>query len=114
MYQPHRDRIDALLTFIRLGVDGPSESRLLSLSGMIEASKGSGEGWLAVFEPRYPFPIAARDFMARFEDCFLSLYLIYDALLSRALGIEDHFAEHFDKLEEYFRVSAQIDRGDLP
>jgi len=110
VYGTYREQIDALLTFVRLGVDGPSESRLLSLSGMIEASKSSGEGWLAVFEPRYPFPIAACDFMGRFEDCFLALYLIYDAMLSRALGIEDRFLEHFEQLEEHFRASAQIDR----
>jgi len=108
VYQAHRDPIDALLTFVRLGVDGPSESRLLSLAGMIEASKQS-EGWLAVFEPRYPFPIAARDFMGRFEDCFLALYLIYDAMLSRALGIEDKFSTHFDRVERHFRASAHMD-----
>ena len=55
------------------------------------------------------FPIAARDFMARFEDCFLSLYLIYDAMLSRALGIEAHVESQFERLEEYFRNSAHID-----
>jgi len=113
VYKSHRDQIDALLTFIRLGVDGPAESRLLSLSGMIEASKASGEGWLAVFEPRYPFPIAACDFMGRFEDCFSGLYLIYDAMLCRALGIDDKFDDHFARLEEHFRASAQIDQDGL-
>jgi hypothetical protein len=48
--------------------------------------------------------------MGRFEDCFLALYLVYDAMLSRALGIEDHFLEHFQRLDEHFRASAQIDR----
>ncbi len=109
VYTDHRAQVDALLTFVRLGVDGPSESRLLSLQGMLAAAKGAGEGWLAVFEPRYPFPIAARDFMARFEDCFLALYLIYDAMLCRALGIEDHFKAHFEKLEKHYQQSAQID-----
>jgi hypothetical protein len=109
VYETHREKIDALLTFVRLGVDGPVESRLLSLAGMIRAARDSGERWLAVFEPRYPFPIAARDFMGRFEDCFLSLYLVYDAMLSRALGIEDKFHEHFECLESHFRASARID-----
>ncbi len=111
VYDRYTDRVNALLTFIRLGIDGPSESRLLSLPGMIEASKTSGEGWIAVFEPRYPFPIAACDFMTRFEDCFLALYLIYDAMLSQALGIEDHFDDQFARLEEHFRQSAPIDRS---
>jgi len=116
VYDRYTEQVNALLTFIRLGVDGPSESRLLSLSGMIEASKRSGEGWIAVFEPRYPFPIAACDFMTRFEDCFLSLYLIYDAMLSLALGIEDTFREQFARLEEHFRQSTPIDRsgGEFP
>ena len=114
VYADHRDEIDAILTFVRLGVDGPAESRLLSLAGMVRASKETGEGWLAVFEPRYPFPIAARDFMGRFEDCFLSLYLIYDAMLSKALGIGDKFAAQFKALEEHFRASAQIDGGEPP
>ncbi|MHC4163515.1 MAG: hypothetical protein ACYSUM_15410 [Planctomycetota bacterium] len=52
--------------------------------------------------------------MGRFEDCFLALYLIYDAMLSRALGIEDHFLEHFEKFEEYVRASTQIDREPPP
>lgn len=111
VYKDHRDRIDALLTFVRLGVDGPAESRLLSLAGMLDASRTAAETWIAVFEPRYPFPIAACDFMTRFEDCFLSLYLIYDAMLSRALGIGDHFADHFDKLEAHFQASAPEQRG---
>jgi hypothetical protein len=117
VYTQYREQIDALLTFVRLGVDGPSESRLLSLRGMIEASKASTErsgNWLAVFEPRYPFPIAACDFMSRFEDCFCALYLIYDAMLSRALDIEDKFLDHFARLEEHFRSSAQIDRDPPP
>jgi len=109
VYKANRDRVDALLTFVRLGVDGPVESRLLSFEGMIKASRAGEERWMAVFEPRYPFPIAARDFMGRFEDCFLALYLIYDAMLSKALGIEDHFAEQFECLESHFRASAQID-----
>ena len=92
---------------------GPTESRLLSLKGMIRAAQNSGEGWLAMFEPRYPFPIAASDFMGRFEDCFMALYLIYDAMLSRALGIADRFDAQFERLEEHFRVSAQIDGGEL-
>jgi hypothetical protein len=107
VYEANRDQVDALLTFVRLGVDGPVESRLLSMGGMIRAARAQGDGWLAVFEPRYPFPIAARDFMTRFEDCFLALYLIYDAMLSRALGIEDHFAEHFACLENHFETSAE-------
>lgn len=109
VYDAHRDRIEALLTFVRLGVDGSAESRLLSLGGMIEAAKASSEGWLAVFEPRYPFPIAAVDFIGRFEDCFLALYLLYDAMLNRALGVEDRFEQHFARLESHFRASAQID-----
>lgn len=109
VYDAHRDGIDALLTFVRLGVDGPTRSRLLSLSGMMDAAETSGEGWLAIFEPRYPFPIAARDFMHRFEDCFMALYLIYDAMLSRALGIDDHFDQHFENLESHFRANAQVD-----
>lgn len=109
VYKAHRDQVDALLTFVRLGVDGPAESRLLSLSAMIAASKAAGEGWLAVFEPRYPFPIAARDFMGRFEDCFLALYLIYDAMLCRALGIEDKFLPQFERLEKHYRENAQVD-----
>lgn len=111
IYKTHRERIDALLTFVRLGVDGPAESRLLSIQGMIKASKQTGDGWLAIFEPRYPFPIAACDFMGRFEDCFLALYLIYDAMLSMALGINDHFEDQFQKLAEHFRQSAPIDRS---
>ncbi|MHC4933263.1 MAG: hypothetical protein ACYTGV_13855 [Planctomycetota bacterium] len=114
VYQTHRDKVDALLTFVRIGVDGPAECRLLSLEGMIKSSQAqaeqaAAEGWLAIFEPRYPFPIAARDFMGRFEDCFLALYLLYDAMLSHALGIEDHFEEHFARLEEHFREGARID-----
>jgi len=109
VYETYRDQIDALLTFVRLGVDGPSESRLLSLNGMIRTAKESAEKWLAIFEPRYPFPIAACDFMARFEDCFFALYLIYDAMLSRALGIEDRFQPHFETLEQRYRQSARID-----
>jgi hypothetical protein len=109
VYGANRERIDALLTFIRLGVDGASESRLLSLDGMIKAADAIGEGWLAIFEPRYPFPIAARDFMGRFEDCFLALYLIYDAMLSRALGIDDHFDEHFERLQAHLSRPAPID-----
>jgi hypothetical protein len=110
VYTAHRDQVDALLTFVRLGVDGPSETRLLSLHGMIQASKASGaEGWLAIFEPRYPFPILARDFMGRFEDCFLALYLLYDAMLCRALGIEEHFNSQFERLEQHYRQGAQID-----
>jgi len=114
VHESYREQVDALLTFIRLGVDGPAESRLLSLSGMIEASieaaQAASDGWLAIFEPRYPFPIAACDFMGRFEDCFCGLYLIYDAMLCRALGIDDRFLEQFELLEEHFRASAQIDR----
>lgn len=113
VYRAYREQIDALITFIRLGVDGPAESRLLSLAGMIAAARDSGErggNWLAIFEPRYPFPIAACDFMSRFEDCFSALYLIYDAMLSRALNIEDKFLDHFERLEDHFRTSAQIDR----
>jgi hypothetical protein len=114
VYGIYREQIDALLTFVRLGVDGPAESRLLSLSGMLEASRKADDGWLAIFEPRYPFPIAARDFMARFEDCFLALYLVYDAMLSRALGIEDKFLVHFESLEKRYRESARIDEEPPP
>jgi hypothetical protein len=109
VYTDYRDRVDALLTFVRLGLDGQVESRLLSLGGMIESARTSGDGWLAIFEPRYPFPISALDFMGRFEDCFLALYLLYDAMLCRALGIEDHFEEQFERLDGHFRASAQID-----
>jgi hypothetical protein len=52
--------------------------------------------------------------MGRFEDSFLALYLIYDAMLSRALGIDDHFLEHFEKFDEYVRTSTQIDREPPP
>jgi hypothetical protein len=115
VYGTYREQFDGLLTAVRLGVDGPSESRLLSLNGMIESSKASEcEGWLAIFEQRYPYPIAACDFMGRFEDCFLALYLIYDAMLSRALGINDHFLEQFEQFEEYVRASTQIERDPPP
>ena len=76
---------------------------------MIKAAKEARRGWLAIFDTRYPYPVAAPDFMARFEDCFLSLYLIYDAMLSRALGIEDHFLEHFARVEEHYRHKARVD-----
>ena len=61
VYATHREKIDAILTFVRLGVDGPVASRLLPLSGMIQAAKDADDAWLAVFEPRYPFPIAASE-----------------------------------------------------
>jgi hypothetical protein len=112
VYEAYRDRIDALLTFVRLGVDGPVRSRLVSLSGMIQSVKTADDAWIAIFEPRYPFPIAALDFMGRFEDCFLALYLIYDAMLSRALGIEDKFAAQFERLENRYRQSAKVDGVD--
>ena len=109
VYENYRDQIDALLTFVRLGVDGPVNSRLVSISGMISRVRSADEPWIAVFEPRYPFPIAARDFMGRFEDCFLALYLIYDAMLSRALGIEDKFEAQFELLENRYRQATKID-----
>ncbi|MHC4954034.1 MAG: hypothetical protein ACYTGZ_09095 [Planctomycetota bacterium] len=109
VYAAYRDSIDALLTFVRLGVDGPVRSRLVSLNGMIENVKSADDAWIAIFEPRYPFPIAARDFMSRFEDCFLALYLIYDAMLSRALGIEDKFEAQFEMLEARYRPGAAVD-----
>jgi len=112
VYAAYRDRIDALLTFVRLGVDGPVRSRLVSLHGMIGNVKTADDAWIAIFEPRYPFPIAARDFMGRFEDCFLALYVIYDAMLSRALGIEDKFEAHFDALESRYRQGAKVDGVD--
>jgi len=114
VYAAHRDQIDALLSCVRLGVDGPSEKRLLSLHGMIQASKAAADGWLAVFEPRYPFPILARDFMGRFEDVFLALYVLYDAMLCRALGIEEHFDAHFERLEHHYGQNAQIDEEPPP
>ena len=52
--------------------------------------------------------------MGRFEDCFFALYLIYDAMLSRALGIDDHFLEQFERFEEYVRTSTQTDREPPP
>ncbi len=109
VHNAYRDQVHALITFIRLGVDGPAEARLLSLAGMVERAKKSEENWIAIFEPRYPFPIAARDFMGRFEDCFLALYVLYDAMLSRALGIQDHFLDHFEKLDEHYRAANQIE-----
>lgn len=109
LYGDHRDSIDALLTLVRLGVDGPAAPRLLPLKGMIEASKAQRPSWIAIFEQRYPFPIVARDFMGRFEDCFLALYIIYDAMLSRALGIEDKFEEQFARLDTYFQQSAPVE-----
>ena len=112
VYEAYRDKIDALLTFVRLGVDGPVRSRLVSLSGMIQKVKTADDAWVAIFEPRYPFPIAARDFMGRFEDCFLALYLIYDAMLSRALGIEDKFEPQFESLENRYRQGAKVDGMD--
>ena len=112
VHESHPDEVQALLTFIRLGVDGPSEARLLSLTGMIEQAKNSEENWLAIFEPRYPFPIAARDFMGRFEDCFLALYVLYDAMLSRALGISDHFLDHFAKLDEHYSAASRIEEAE--
>lgn len=114
VYEAHREEIDALITFVRLGVDGPSASRLVSLKRMIETARARDDGWIAVFEPRYPFPIAASDFMGRFQDCFLALYAVYDAMLSRALGIEDRFAQHFACLEERYRESASLDRDEPP
>ncbi|MEM8886117.1 MAG: hypothetical protein AAGD14_18780 [Planctomycetota bacterium] len=112
VYDDYRDRIDALLTSIRLGVDGPTGSRLLSLKTAIGRVRDAGDPWIAIFEPRYPFPIAASTFMGRFEDCFLSLYVIYDAMLSRALGIEDKFPQQFDLLEGHFGASGQADDSD--
>ena len=109
VYDTYRDPIDALMTFVRLSVDGPSQSPLLSIAGMIKAAKEARRGWLAIFDTRYPYPVAAPDFMARFEDCFLSLYLVYDAMLSRALGIEDHFLEQFARVEEHYRHKARVD-----
>ncbi|MDH3591569.1 MAG: hypothetical protein OER88_06805, partial [Planctomycetota bacterium] len=114
VWRDYRDQVDALITFIRLGVDGPAQARLLSLAGMVEAARTAEDSWLAVFEPRYPFPIAARDFMGRFEDCFLALYVIYDAMLSRALGIKDHFLDHFERLDEHYRAAAQVDGAEPP
>ena len=114
VYAAHRDRIDALLTFLRLGVDSPLTSRLLSLNSVIASTKDADHPWVAIFEPRYQFPIAARDYMGRFEDCFLGLYLIYDAMLSRALGIEDKFEPHFEILEErYSSIRSIDDENDL-
>ena len=114
VYRIHRDRIDALMTFMRLGVDGANGGRMLSLKSILDTSIDTGEGWIAVFDTRYPFPVPARDFMSRFEDCFVALYLLYDAMLSRALGIEDHFEDHFLRLEQHFRDSAQIDGMEPP
>ena len=109
VYSQYREQIDALLTFFRLGVDSPLNERLLSLSTVIERTKEADDPWVAVFEPRYHFPIAARDYMARFEDCFLALYLIYDAMLSRALGIEDRFEQHFELLEDRYSSTTGVD-----
>ena len=109
VYEAYRDQIDALLTFVRLGVDGPVTSRLVSLKGMIANVRALEDAWVAVFEPRYSFPIAARDFMGRFEDCFLALYLIYDAMLSRALGIDDKFEAQFESLENRYRQASKVD-----
>jgi len=110
VYEKYRDKIDALLTCVRLGVDGPSNSRLVSLQGMLDRVSDADDPWIAIFEPRYPFPIAWRDFAGRFEDCFLALYLIYDAMLSNALGIEDKFEQQFEVVEN--RFSHPIGEGD--
>jgi hypothetical protein len=112
VYEKYRDQIDALLTCVRLGVDGPANSRLVSLRGMIERVREADDPWIAIFEPRYPFPIAWRDFAGRFEDCFLALYLIYDAMLSNALGIEDKFERQFELVES--RYSQAIQGEDTP
>ena len=107
VYEKYRDQIDALLTCVRLGVDGPSRSRLVSLRGMIDRDQDADDPWVAIFEPRYPFPIAWRDFAGRFEDCFLALYLIYDAMLSKALGIEDKFQRQFELVESRYSQAIQ-------
>ena len=52
--------------------------------------------------------------MGRFEEVFLALYLIYDAMLSRALGIEDHFRDHFRALEGHFVARSQVDDQEPP
>lgn len=114
VYGAHRDRIDALMTFMRLGVDGSNGGRMLSLKCILDSAIDSGEGWVAVFDTRYPFPVPVREFMSRFEECFIALYLLYDAMLSRALGIEDHFDEQFSRLEQHLRDSAQIDGTEPP
>ncbi|MFQ5843755.1 MAG: hypothetical protein ACE5JG_02080, partial [Planctomycetota bacterium] len=103
VYHAYRDRVDALLTFVRLSVDGPAHSRLLSLDGMIREAREADGVWMAIFEPRHFLPIAACDVMPRFKDCFLGLYMVYDAMLCRALGIEDRFAVQFDRLEQHYR-----------
>lgn len=109
VYTQYRDQIDALLTCVRLGVDSPLNARLLSLRTVVDKVKDADDPWVAVFEPRYQFPIAARDYMPRFEDCFLALYLIYDAMLSRALGIEDKFEQHFEVLEDRYSSAHSVD-----
>ncbi|MHC4938311.1 MAG: hypothetical protein ACYTHK_05020 [Planctomycetota bacterium] len=109
VYDKYRDQIDALLTCVRLGVDGTGESRLVTLRGMIEQVRQADNPWIAIYEPRYPFPIAWRDFAGRFEECFLALYLIYDAMLSCALGIEDKFEQQFELMEQRY---SQAMRGD--
>lgn len=114
VYSDYREEIDALLMYLRLAVDGPTGPRLKSLSGMIELAEQADGGWLAIFEQRCPYPFAADDIMGRFEECMLALYLIYDAMLSRALGIEDHFREHFGALENHFVARAQIDEQEPP
>lgn len=111
VYQAYRDQIDSLIGFLRLGVDVPQSTRLVSLGGKIQAALDASDGWLAVFEPRYPFPIAAADFMERFEHCFVALYLIYDAMLSRALGIKDSFRAHFERVEEFFIAGQELGPG---
>ncbi len=109
IYVAHRDRFDALMTCLRLTIDGPVQPKLLSLGGMVREVRASGEGWLAIFEPCNPFPIAARDLMGRYKDCFLALYMIYDRMLCSALGIDHRFDFQFERLEEHYRESASID-----
>jgi hypothetical protein len=109
VYTKYRDQVDALLTCVRLGVDSPLDAGLMSLRTVVDRVRDADNPWVAVFEPRYQFPISARDYMPRFEDCFLALYLIYDAMVSHALGIDDKFEQHFEVLEERYSTPHNVD-----
>ena len=91
VYKVHREDVDALLLSNRLGVDGPTDRCLVSPRGMIREARRSGEGWLAIFDPPTPYPLAAVDAVERYRESFVALYMLYDAMLARAHGRQDSF-----------------------
>ena len=103
VYRVHRDGIDALLRSHRLGVEGPADRCLLSLRGMIRAARQSGEGWLAVYVPPVAFPIREQEFLESFTEHFLALYLVYEAMVARVVGMRDSFSELFCHLQNVGR-----------